>query len=74
VYFQQCDFLTDLAKKFKIRKDQLTLVIVEAIVNGTRTAAKIYDVTINALIEEAKDLKCNEMIDDSVSFNVVEQA
>ena len=49
-----------------MRTTELTQTIIEAIVNGTSSAKQIYDKTLGALVEEAKNLKCEQFIDDNV--------
>ena len=65
--FQQCDLLTKIAGRFHIRAKELIRVLKEAIVNGKNSVQAIYDATIRALVEEAKNLTCEEMIDPTVS-------
>jgi hypothetical protein len=58
----QCDFLTQLTQKFKLRSSELLRLIKDAVVNGTTTAKQIYKVTIGELIEDAKNIKCEDLI------------
>ncbi|XP_057298223.1 uncharacterized protein LOC130629134 [Hydractinia symbiolongicarpus] len=58
----QCDFITNLAKKFHIKATELNRAIVEAVFNGTKSIKQIYDITIGELIEKAKNVKCEDLI------------
>lgn len=60
-----CDFLIYVAKRFHIRTQDLMHTIIEVIVNGTSSAKQIYDKTLGALVEEAKNLKCEQLIDEN---------
>lgn len=63
---KQCDFLTKIAGRFHIRATELLRVIKVAVVQSKDSVKAIYDATVNALIEEAKNLKCEEMINPVV--------
>eukprot|EP00111_Clytia_hemisphaerica_P016601 TCONS_00049217-protein len=63
---KQCDLLFKIAGRFHIRTKELIRVLKQAIVDGKSTVKAIYDVTIKALVNEAKNLTCEEMIDPTV--------
>ena len=64
--FQQCDLLVRIQARFHIRREEFQRVIATAVVNGIQTTQAIYDVTVGAFIEDAKNLTCSDMIDPKV--------
>ena len=64
--FQQCIFLANVAERLKLRKDELQKVLIIAVVNGIQSANDIYDATIRAFIEDAKNVQCSDLIDPQV--------
>ena len=66
--------MTSLALRFKLRAGEVHRVIVEAIVNGTSTATQIYKVTLGKFIEDAKNVKCEDLISANVSLKFLKWA
>jgi len=63
---KQCDLLVRIQARFHIRREEFQRVIATAVVSGIQTTQAIYDVTVGAFIEDAKNLTCSDMIDPQV--------
>jgi len=63
---KQCAFITKIAQRFRIRAGDLKHTLLEVVVNGTYSVKQIYEVTLGALVEEAKDLQCEDLVSDLV--------
>jgi hypothetical protein len=61
---EQCQLLMQIANRFKIRAQNVTKILITAVVKGAGTAQNIYQLTIGAFIEQAKNLKCEDIITD----------